>query len=109
MTSCTETSRGTALSVISRLQTSGVARCYSSLDEAEKCLEYTRKSVEVGRCARERRPLSAIGQVKKANGVQPTWFDIWDLGKAHARLGGVPQEPFRQFGMEVRRLSNGKR
>lgn len=26
-------------------------------------------------------------QVKKANGVQPTWFDIWDLGKAHARLG----------------------
>jgi hypothetical protein len=25
--------------------------------------------------------------VKKANGVQPTWFDIWDLGKAHARLG----------------------
>lgn len=70
-----------------------MARCYSSLDEAEKCLEYTRKSVEV----------------KKANGVQPTWFDIWDLGKAHARLGGVPQEPFRQFGMEVRRLSNGKR
>ena len=23
-----------------------VLRCYSSLDEAEKCLEYTRKSVE---------------------------------------------------------------
>lgn len=52
------------------------AWCYSSLDEAEKCLEYTRKSVEV----------------KKANGVQPTWFDIWDLGKAHARLGQKTQQ-----------------
>ena len=26
-------------------------------------------------------------QVKKTNGVPATWFDIWDLGKAHARLG----------------------
>jgi len=52
------------------------AWCYSSLDEAEKCLEYTRKSVEV----------------KKTNGVQPTWFDIWDLGKAHARLGQKTQQ-----------------
>lgn len=41
------------------------AWCYSSLDEAEKCLEYTRKSVEV----------------KKTNGVPATWFDIWDLGR----------------------------
>ncbi|CAJ1379131.1 unnamed protein product [Effrenium voratum] len=52
------------------------AWCYSSLDEADKCLEYTRKSVEV----------------KKTNGVQPTWFDIWDLGKAHARLGQKTQQ-----------------
>lgn len=52
------------------------AWCYSSLDEAEKCLEYTRKSVEV----------------KKTNGVPATWFDIWDLGKAHARLGQKTQQ-----------------
>ncbi|CAK9004064.1 Hypothetical protein SCF082_LOCUS8023 [Durusdinium trenchii] len=31
-------------------------------------------------------------EVKKANGVQPTWFDIWDLGKAHARLGQKTQQ-----------------
>lgn len=47
------------------------AWCYSSLDEAEKTLEYTRKSMEV----------------KKASGIPASWFDIWDLGKAHARLG----------------------
>jgi len=52
------------------------AWCYSFLDEAEKSLEYTRKSVEV----------------KKTNGVQPTWFDIWDLGKAHVRLGRKTQQ-----------------
>eukprot|EP00931_Biecheleriopsis_adriatica_P075024 TRINITY_DN48987_c0_g1_i1.p1 TRINITY_DN48987_c0_g1~~TRINITY_DN48987_c0_g1_i1.p1 ORF type:complete len:932 (+),score=205.64 TRINITY_DN48987_c0_g1_i1:46-2841(+) len=49
------------------------AWCYSALDEAEKCLMYTRKSVEV----------------KKECGIPATWFDIWDLGKAHARLGQV--------------------
>eukprot|EP00927_Polykrikos_kofoidii_P065415 TRINITY_DN61171_c0_g1_i1.p1 TRINITY_DN61171_c0_g1~~TRINITY_DN61171_c0_g1_i1.p1 ORF type:complete len:927 (-),score=147.04 TRINITY_DN61171_c0_g1_i1:102-2777(-) len=47
------------------------AWCYSSLDEAEQCLIYTRKSVEV----------------KRACGVPASWFDIWDLGKSHARLG----------------------
>ncbi|CAE8736802.1 unnamed protein product, partial [Polarella glacialis] len=52
------------------------AWCYSSLDEAEKCLEYTRKSVEV----------------KRTNGVPASWFDIWDLGKAHARLGQKTQQ-----------------
>lgn len=48
-----------------------LAWCYSALDEAERCLEYTRKSVEV----------------KKSCGIPATWFDIWDLGKAHARIG----------------------
>lgn len=44
---------------------------YSSMDESEKTLEYTRKAVEV----------------KRACGVPATWFDVWDLGKCHARLG----------------------
>mmetsp|Transcript_29931 Transcript_29931/g.94350 ORF Transcript_29931/g.94350 Transcript_29931/m.94350 type:complete len:930 (+) Transcript_29931:296-3085(+) len=48
-----------------------LAWCYSALDEPERCLEYTRKSVEV----------------KRESGVPASWFDIWDLGKGHARLG----------------------
>lgn len=48
-----------------------LAWCYSALDEPERCLAYTRKSVEV----------------KRASGVPASWFDIWDLGKGHARLG----------------------
>lgn len=44
---------------------------YSAIDETEKCLEYTRKAVEV----------------KRANNVLATWFDCWDMAKAHARLG----------------------
>jgi len=47
------------------------AWCYSALDEAEKCLDYTMKSAEV----------------KRACGIPSTWFDIWDLGKSHARMG----------------------
>jgi len=48
-----------------------LAWCYSALDEAERCLDYTRKSVEV----------------KRDCGIPASWFDIWDLGKGHARLG----------------------
>lgn len=48
-----------------------LAWCYSALDEPERCLQYTRKSVEV----------------KQGCGIPATWFDIWDLGKAHARIG----------------------
>lgn len=48
-----------------------LAWCYSALDEAERCLEYTRLSVEV----------------KRKCGIPASWFDIWDLGKGHARIG----------------------
>jgi len=44
---------------------------YASLDETKKCLEYTRKAVEV----------------KRANAIPASWYDCWDLGKVHARLG----------------------
>jgi len=44
---------------------------YAALDEAELALKYSCKAVEV----------------KKASGVMASWFDCWDLSKAHARLG----------------------
>jgi len=53
-----------------------LAWCYSALDEAERCLKYTRESVEV----------------KRKSGIAASWFDIWDLGKSHARLGQKKQQ-----------------
>jgi len=43
---------------------------YTSLHDYQKALEYFEKAV----------------QIKRTKGIQPHWFDQWDLGKTHARL-----------------------
>jgi len=48
-----------------------LAWAYTAQDDSENCIKYTKKSIEI----------------KKMCGIQATWFDIWDLGTAHARLG----------------------
>lgn len=48
-----------------------LACAYSGLENAEKSLEYSKRCV----------------QVKREHGQPASWFDIWDLGKCHARLG----------------------
>mmetsp|Transcript_106580 Transcript_106580/g.344030 ORF Transcript_106580/g.344030 Transcript_106580/m.344030 type:complete len:799 (-) Transcript_106580:813-3209(-) len=63
-----------------------LAWCYSVLGEPERCLEYTRKSVEVKRDA----------------GIPSSWFDIWDMGKSHASLGQkMGQRKEMQVGYEL--------